>query len=1403
MLLFFFEIFGAGASEKTVATEVYETTFIEQDDVLYKRLANNSNKALVDDIKLIYPIGESLSSLFKEAGLILTKDGIAGIQLDLSKIKPLGIFTLVGTWGIQNGITQCHVTGTGARGLKITMDGILQPSDNGLRMNGIFTASVRDARHVEHIDLLLAKNPDASPTKWSSLTGDIDKAHKAAALKQSAKEKRLLSEPIEWIGGVPVPTNFDVDVTVKLDGVKFKPMKAQLLLNKVKGLTEPTVSITLATEGSVVAGWSGWVTNPDTPYKSSKAENSGFKVTTNDGHIRIEITSLSPFGSNKWYVKSPEYPDAEIPVSVDEGVIDIQLDKKGKKVSGTINAKGKVLTGNRVDSIFSADFSGNQQGTDLIEKVARYVGARPFDGQWNIPKTGKLILHQQHHKVSGTLFGGTIEEGIVTDSIVNLRWKTGTGGLSKGFLSAATDGLLVGMTWNEKKSLSFEPVVVVQTLPTNQVLTIENDAQARKLKSFGYDLASIGKHQEAAKILLPVVKYYQARAASLKNDLKADPTAYMKLNDNLASQVIPLNDLIRSSFEAGDYQIFFEVLPMVIDVQREMEKSKADPQAFNEQLEQHVATLDKSVKTLDQLKAQFDEGITMLSTSGIGVNLDEDSKGVGIKISGVSSGMPASRADVAVGDLIVAIDRASVAGMNTEQGSVLLRGESDSSVSLKLLRDGQYHELKLIRTPLVNMSSEQREEFAKNMTAIRDFVANTGKHYHGEIDKLNQSKAVTDISVAFKKLITSIEEHQKSVEDHRSIAIALAEQSLSKSSIALNLFQRSVSLYDMMIKDLIRDGNMSDKTTALMLKLDQEEEAFKKNPNISEINKGLYSLSINLVGEFDTMRQNARGTLKQVKLLAEYKSEHPSPDAVETANTLAGLATWLDAWRSRMVTDAAKIASLDLGQDFYAQHVHALVEMNLPEQALLASESARARAFADLLARSPSLVTGHQTREESLTSLSVTKTMTLDEIRQLVRDTGTTVVEYFVLKDSLLTWVITPPKPNFKDVQFYQVSQQVINNEVVQITKQVVDGKVIPIGEPIKIKDNVIRNSLKTLKVDDNKNDNGKSDKVEPDKIAKLLKTLEPLTKLPESATQKDKNDRKTYMAANEIEMTNELKSLYDVLVAPIEQLLPKNSEQVVTLVPHDRLFRIPFAALARSINKDGKIEHYLVEDHALTYAPSLAVLNLSRQMKRQPVVPSSLLATIKPALEKDESGKKFTPLPTLEDIGKATINFYEPKSTVVLSDLEATQTRVLAEAPSRDVVLFYTHAKAIDKDPLASYIALTKKLLTAETISKQHLNARLVILAACQTGRGEITGDGVQSVARMFMVAGAKTVMVSLWSVPQDATLQLMYAFHKAWKGEGFSVAASLRQAQLQLLEYYPNQVPMWAGFVIIGDGQ
>jgi CHAT domain-containing protein len=90
------------------------------------------------------------------------------------------------------------------------------------------------------------------------------------------------------------------------------------------------------------------------------------------------------------------------------------------------------------------------------------------------------------------------------------------------------------------------------------------------------------------------------------------------------------------------------------------------------------------------------------------------------------------------------------------------------------------------------------------------------------------------------------------------------------------------------------------------------------------------------------------------------------------------------------------------------------------------------------------------------------------------------------------------------------------------------------------------------------------------------------------------------------------------------------------------------------------------------------------------------------------------------------------------------------------------------------------------------------VVLSACDTGRGRITGDGVVGLTRAFLSAGADTVIVSLWQVPDDATAALMVAFYEAL-AETDDKAAALQQAMVATRAQFPDP-RNWSAFVLVG---
>ncbi len=128
----------------------------------------------------------------------------------------------------------------------------------------------------------------------------------------------------------------------------------------------------------------------------------------------------------------------------------------------------------------------------------------------------------------------------------------------------------------------------------------------------------------------------------------------------------------------------------------------------------------------------------------------------------------------------------------------------------------------------------------------------------------------------------------------------------------------------------------------------------------------------------------------------------------------------------------------------------------------------------------------------------------------------------------------------------------------------------------------------------------------------------------------------------------------------------------------------------------------------------------------------------------------------------------------------------------------------------LASGDRVLDGLVTSGEIAESwELDADLVVLSACNSALGRtVAGEGLVGFAHAFLRTGARSVLVSQWSVPDRATLEFMTAFYRHWHRDGDSRAAALAKARNDLRQFRdahgrrPYGHPYyWAPFVLVGD--
>ncbi len=305
---------------------------------------------------------------------------------------------------------------------------------------------------------------------------------------------------------------------------------------------------------------------------------------------------------------------------------------------------------------------------------------------------------------------------------------------------------------------------------------------------------------------------------------------------------------------------------------------------------------------------------------------------------------------------------------------------------------------------------------------------------------------------------------------------------------------------------------------------------------------------------------------------------------------------------------------------------------------------------------------------------------------------------------------------------------------------------------------------------------------------------------------------------------TNQAQPLYAWLIA----LLPAEVQKPrIIIVPDGRLHVLPFECLQDASG------HYLIESRVISYAPSATTLYYLKAAQRTRPAKLALLGLggveyqtgnmpfmnttghrITRAVSRgifDLTGVHLNNLPASRSEVTGVSQALGRQDSVLLVGGAATETAFKRE-PLGDFKIIYlaVHAAATPKYPERSALLLGRDpkssddgLLQVREIVNLPLNADLVTLSACDTGKGKLEGEeGEISLVQAFLVAGARSVVAALWNVDDASTATLMVRFY-TYLAKGEDKAAALRDAKLDLLRSLTDNAPAyWAGFTLTGDG-
>ena len=463
--------------------------------------------------------------------------------------------------------------------------------------------------------------------------------------------------------------------------------------------------------------------------------------------------------------------------------------------------------------------------------------------------------------------------------------------------------------------------------------------------------------------------------------------------------------------------------------------------------------------------------------------------------------------------------------------------------------------------------------------------------------------------------------------------------------------------------------------------------------------------------------------------------------------------------RARVTSDSSKISFLDTRRRVFDDLVSALVGAGRPAEALEAAEASRARAFADLLhARQLRIRPAEQPVLEEVRAAVAASARGAPAADSRGGGVGS-ALDRMRSRNAELASLVAVESPGADEIR---ATARRLGATIIEyfVTGAAVFAWVIaPDGEVQAARLGAAGDRLDAL----------------------VQATIQALDEADAAELRAGRGPRAA------------LRELHEALVAPLARWLPARAELVI--IPHGPLAYVPFAALEDATGAP------LVARHALALAPSAGVFRYTAGKRRERATGARAWVFSAPDAPEDSD------LPALAgalEEGRSVAARLEAFAPTHLAGAHASERAAKDQVGGATFVHFATHGLVSETRPLDSSLVLAAGggedgYLRVSEVFALELQASLVVLSGCSTGRGRLTGDGIFGLTRAFMYAGTPSVVVSLWDVSDRATAFLMDRFYAELTRTG-DKAGALQAAQLATRERFPHPA-LWAPFILVGE--